>query len=108
LNLTTRRVVGMLFDNTFPGGSPAGMGNGDENLAVTCTKNMVIAMHIQEAHANYTGAFNLNTRTWIPVSPGSINTEMSSNVQGPANPASVSNGIIYHNTRYELVVRKTQ
>lgn len=100
-------------DELFSNVNPAGSGNTDENLAVTCTRDMILAFHIQEGNANYTGGFyqdpnDATSRRWIPVSAGSINNEMSSNVQGPANPASVSNGFIYHNTRYELVVRKTQ
>jgi len=75
---------------------------------VTCAQNMVLAMHIEEENANYTGYFNLDTRRWTRLSSGATNRQMANNTQGGgSNPASIANGWVYHITFYELVARKT-
>jgi hypothetical protein len=66
-------------------------------------------MHTMEDNANYTGAFNLDTRRWTHIGTGWTNGQMSSNTQGGGgNPASISNGIVYHISYHELVARSTQ
>jgi outer membrane protein assembly factor BamB len=113
LDPTAQRIVDILFDNTGKWGgtitdTPAGMGNGDENLQVTCTQNFVLSFHWMEANANYTGAFNLDTRHWTMIVPGYTNRQMSSNTQGGiGNPASVANGRIFHISWHELIARTT-
>lgn len=116
LDLTQGRITDLLYDGlsgNFPVESthpnPNGSGNPDENLNVTCTNNLVLAMHIQEMNANYTGAFDLKNRRWtqIELAQGK-NWQMFSNTQGGGgNPASVSNGLIYHISYHELIARTT-
>ena len=90
-------------------GTGAGFGNEDENMNLTCSGNLILAMHTEEDNAQYTGAFNLDNHTWIPINAGHTNRQMSTNTQGGGgNPASISNGMIYHITWYELVARTTQ
>jgi outer membrane protein assembly factor BamB len=106
LNPTTRIMVDAFTDTSD---SSKGGGNADENMAVTCTQNMVLAMHIEEENANFTGYFNLDTRRWTRISAGAQNRQMANNTQGGGtNPASVANGWVYHITYYELVARNTQ
>ncbi|MBU5690051.1 MAG: PQQ-binding-like beta-propeller repeat protein [Candidatus Aenigmatarchaeota archaeon] len=96
LNLQTWSV------NSFGGQG----GNQDENMAVSCSQNLVLAMHVQEMNAQFTGAYNLNTGSWIGISPAST-FEMSSNTQGGGtNPASISNGMFYHIVYHELIARR--
>lgn len=102
LNPNSRVMVDAFVDGNDGGG------NNDENMAVTCAQNMVIAMHIEEENANFTGFFNLDTRQWTRINPGAQNRQMSNNTQGGgANPASIANGWVYHITFYELVARNT-
>ena len=102
LNPNSRVMVDAFVDGN------AGGGNADENMAVTCAQNMVLAMHIEEENANYTGYFNLDTRRWTRLSSGATNRQMANNTQGGgSNPASIANGWVYHITFYELVARKT-
>lgn len=116
LDLSQRRIVDLLFQNRDirgealeAGDTPAGMGNIDETLNVTCTQNLVIAMHTEEMNANYTGAYDLSNRTWKAIDLGTTSHEMSSNTQGGGgNPAVVSNGMIFHVSWNELVARTTQ
>lgn len=115
LDLTTHRIVDLLYDHTDadggpmePGDTPAGSGNPDENLNVTCTGNLILAMHTEEYNANYTGAFDLDNRRWIHIGAGHENRQMSTNTQGGGgNPASVVDCYVYHITFYELVARTT-
>ena len=104
LNLATRKISSLLED-----GTTAGRGNPDENMAATCSQNLVFAMHTQEYNAQYTGVFNLNTGKWIPIYQGRTNNQFSSNTQGGgANPVSIVNGIFYHISWHELIARSTQ
>jgi outer membrane protein assembly factor BamB len=116
LDLTIQRMTDILYDHIGwysepiePGDYPAGMGNSDENLNVTCTGDSVLAMHTEEINANYTGVFDLNNRRWTRINPGHTNRQMSSNTQGGGgNPASVSDGMIYHISWHELIARAAQ
>jgi outer membrane protein assembly factor BamB len=104
LNPAIRKIVESLSD-----GTGAGYGNNDENLNVTCAQNMILSMHTEEYNANYTGAYNLNTHQWVKIDPGWQSGQMSSNTQGGGgNPASISNGMIYHISYHELIARATQ
>ena len=104
LNLATRKIASLLED-----GTAAGRGNQDENMAVTCSQNLVLAMHNQEYNAQFNGAFNLDANRWTLIEPGRTNNQLSSNTQGGgANPASIANGIVYHISWHELIARSTQ
>jgi outer membrane protein assembly factor BamB len=100
-----RTIVDVLND-----GTGSGFGNRDENMNLTCTGNLIFAMHTQEENANYTGAFLLDSpRRWIHILPGETNRQMSNNTQGGGgNPASISHGWVYHISRDELIARKSQ
>jgi hypothetical protein len=101
----SRIIVDLLNDTSDPS---RGGGNADENMAVTCTQNLILAMHIEEENANYTGYFNWSTNRWTRISAGATNRQMANNTQGGGdNPASVANGWVYHITFYELVARTT-
>lgn len=113
---TTPRMVDLLYDGFDKYGqpftgfaqTPAGMGNPDENMSVTCSQNLIFSMHVQEMNAHYTGAFNLDTRRWNPMGEGTTNRQMWSNTQGGGtNPLSISSGMIYHISGYELIARTT-
>lgn len=116
LSLSAQRYVDVLYDGTnyngspwTPGNTPAGFGNHDENLAVSCSQNAVLGMHYQEQNANYTGMFSLTARRWIAFSRGWTNGQMMDNTQsGGANPATISNGMIFHISYHELVARSAQ
>lgn len=116
VNLTTGRINDILYDHydshggpMEPGDTPAGMGNPDENLNVTCTANAVIAMHTEEYNANYTGVFDQDERRWYRLGPGHTNREMSTNTQGGGgNPASVALGFVYHISYHELIARLSE
>jgi outer membrane protein assembly factor BamB len=102
-NPSTRILIDLLYD-----GTNAGYGNPDENMNLTCSGNLILAMHTEESNAQYTGAFNLDTHTWIHIYYGWTSGQMSTNTQGGGgNPASISNGMIYHITYHELVARTT-
>lgn len=116
LDLDRQRIVDILYDHRTlagapmtPDTTPAGMGNADENLSVTCAANLILAMHTQEGNANYTGAFLLDQRRWLPLGIGHRNRQLSTNTQGGGSqPASVANGMIYHISWHELVARSTR
>lgn len=114
LDLKTRRLVDVLFDGYGANGqpfsqsnwNPAGFGNPDENLNPTCTGNLVFSFHVQEGNASYTGAFDLNQRRWTQINAGYRNQQMSTQLEGRSNPASISNGSIYHISTHELIMRE--
>jgi len=116
LDLSSQRIIDILYDHRDREGGtmndgdyPAGMGNADESLNVTCTGNSVLTIHTQEDNAAYTGVFNLENRTWYRIGPGHTNLQMNTNTQGGGgNPASVANGIIYHISVHELIARSAQ
>ena len=96
----------VLVDMLVEGGSDEGSGHGDETMATTCTGNLIFTMHYQEQNVQFTGAFNLNNNTWTEVDLGKSNAEMFNNTQGGgANAVSVANGLFYHISVYELIVR---
>jgi hypothetical protein len=115
LDLASQRIVDILYDHTDRDGTPltvnsypAGMGNPDENMNVTCAQNAILAMHTEEYNANYTGVFNLDTRRWTLIAPGETSWQMSSNTQGGGgNPASIADGMVYHISYHELIARST-
>ncbi|MCL5735322.1 MAG: PQQ-binding-like beta-propeller repeat protein, partial [Actinobacteria bacterium] len=115
LDLARRRIVDILYDHRNADGTPltvgsypAGTGNLDETLNVTCALNMIIAMHTEEGNANYTGFFNLDIRRWSPIAGGHTSSQMSSNNQGGGgNPASIAGGMVYHVSYHELIARST-
>ncbi len=105
LNPTSRILVDALVET----GSNEGKGNQDETMNVTCSRNLILAMHIEEENANFTGYYNLDTRQWTQIPAGATNRQMQNNTQGGGgNPASIANGWVYHITYYELVARRTQ
>ena len=116
LDLAAQRITDILYDHMDasggpmgPGDYPAGMGNLDENLNVTCTGDLIIALHTLEGNANYTGVFDLDNRMWTRLGRGHTNRQMGPNTQGGGgNPASVSNGTVYHISFHELIARVTQ
>ncbi len=116
LDLSSGRIVDILYDGydtgggaMDPGDMPAGMGNRDENMNLSCAGNAVIALHTQEYNANYTGIFDQVQRRWHSLRPGHTVKEMSTNTQGGGgNPGSVANGFIYHITYHELVARQAE
>jgi hypothetical protein len=106
LSLSNPTIVESLVDANSPN---AGFGNEDETLNATCANNMILSMHTEESNANYTGAFDLNSWRWIHIGPGWTNEGMSTNTQGGGgNPASISNGMVYHISYHELIARATQ
>ena len=115
IDLTQKRIVDMLYDGLGSNGQPVsssnmprGMGNEDENMAVTCSQNLVMAFHTQEGNAQYTGYFDLNSRKWSAVGSAATNRQLTDNNQGGgANPVSVSGGIVYHLSIHELIARTT-
>ncbi len=108
------RVTDILYDGrdyqeqpfTRASSRSAGFGNADENLTPTCAGNTIFSFHVQEGNANYTGAFDLNNRRWTQINPGFRNQQMSTQLEGRTNPASISNGKIYHISTHELIVRE--
>jgi len=104
LNVNSRIIVDILND-----GTDAGYGNSDENMNLTCTGNLILAMHTEEMNAQFTGAFDLDSWTWTDIPVGHTNRQMSTNTQGGGgSPASVSDGIIYHISFHELIARVAQ
>lgn len=107
------RITDILFDNTFyQTNVPRGMGNDDESLAPTCVSNMIFSMHLEEANANFTGAFVMepqdpNFRQWIQIQPGYKNKQITTNNQHSTNPATISNGMVFHIAWNELIARST-
>jgi len=107
LSLSTRQFEGALIDarpTTEP--PPLGFGNIDENMAVTCAANAVLAMHTQEANAQFTGIYDYAAQTWTRIEPGHASRQLSSNTQGGgANPAAIAGGKVFHISWHELIVR---
>jgi hypothetical protein len=100
----TRIIVDILYD-----GTEAGYGNRDENMNLTCSGNLIFAIHTQEYNAHYNGVFDLDVRQWSPISAGHTNRQMSTNTQGGGgNPASISDGLVYHISFHELIARSAE
>lgn len=97
----SRIMIDILYD-----GTDAGYGNRDENMNLTCSGNLIFAVHTQEGNAQYTGVFDLDNRLWTRISVGHTNGQMSTNTQGGGgNPVSIVNGMIFHISFHELIAR---
>lgn len=116
IDLTSKKIIDLLYDGLGQNGQPVsstntnpkGAGNADENIAVSCAQNMVMAFHHQEGNAQYTGFFNQDTRKWSGVGAGYKNGQMNEVTEAAGtNPASVSNGVVYHISVHELIARTT-
>jgi hypothetical protein len=93
VNLSTRKVVDGLLEGT----SEKGFGNRDENMCVSASANGIVAMHVQEANAQYTGFYRQTDNTWSRISAGAGTSRLFVNNQGGgANPAAISGGLVYH------------
>jgi outer membrane protein assembly factor BamB len=103
LNLSTKALT-----STASGTFLLGNGNADENMIVSCSQNLVFAMHWMESNAQSTAFYNLGTGAWTNMTLGQTNKQMSSNNQSGGNPMSVSNGYLYHIVWNELVARRAQ
>jgi outer membrane protein assembly factor BamB len=124
LDIDRQRITDILYDGYAQDGTtpftidsgrllyPAGMGNDDENYAITCSNNLIIALHVNDGGyggAAYPGYFDLNTRRWTGINFGLANNQMSHNTQGGGtNPVSISNGTVYSIRFHELVARSTR
>lgn len=110
LDVSRRMLVDLLEDTGPPPPDyTPGYGNPDENMSLTCTGNLILAMHTQEFNANFTGAFNLDTRRWTLIPAGHATQQMSTNTQGGgSNPASVAGGMVFHISLHNLIARTTQ
>jgi len=98
-----RIFVDVLVDTSNP---KSGRGNPDENMNLTCVGNGVLAIHTQESNAQFTGAFNYDTRHWVQIERGYTNRQLMSNTQGGGgNPASIANNMVFHISVHELVAR---
>lgn len=99
---SSRVMVDVFYD-----GSTRGFGNQDENMSTSCASNKVLAFHIQEGNAQFTGFFDLNSRTWTQVGAGASNHEMYNNTQGGgSNPPVIVEGWVYHISAYNLIARR--
>ena len=74
----------------------AGRGNGDENMAPAAAGDLIFAMHCEEGNAQYTGCYDLRTKTWTRIRGGPW-LNLTSNTQGGgASQAVVAAGRLYH------------
>lgn len=105
VNLTTRKVVAGLVDPGMNGGYHIGYTNPDENEAVSCTANGVVAMHYREDAPLFSGGFyDLGTNLWTELARGMTDKRYIDNSQTHGtNPPSISGGRIYHIAAHELV-----
>lgn len=120
MSLATGRLTDILYDgyntagqpfiqNGVTVGTPTGSGQTDETMIGTCSTNEILAGHIQEDNAQYSGYFNLNARRWTSVHQGETNGQMFNNTQsGGASPFTIANTRVYHIVVNELLVRTTQ
>jgi outer membrane protein assembly factor BamB len=103
VDVNSRIMVDVFYD----GSTNNGFGNQDENMSTSCAVNKVLAFHIEEENANFTGFFDFNTRKWTRVSAGAQNRQMSNNTQGGgSNPPVIVEGWVYHISYYELIARR--
>jgi hypothetical protein len=106
IDLGRQRYVDLLVDaNDQFGPSSPGRGNPDECMNLSVAGNWVFAIHWQEGNAQYTGAFNLDTRKWthLPCAVRDWFTDfvgrgdgVAHNAQCGNNAASIANGNVYH------------
>lgn len=94
LNLTTRKLVGPLYDPTQP---TMGSGNPDENMTISACGNAVIFMHCEEGNASETWAYYPATTSAVRVANVFPTQEGWNNTQGGgASVAAISGGLIFH------------
>jgi len=115
LDLERNRVVDILYDGrtyegkkiteiTTPGWQAiAGGGNTDENLIVTAAGGLVFSFHCQQANANYTGVWDMDSRRWSSLARGQAGGPFGNNTQGGGtSPPVVADGMLYHVSLHAL------
>jgi hypothetical protein len=103
LDLGLRYVTEFLCEDPL---SNDGTGNKDENLCVSAAGRLVFVFHTQESNAQFTGAWNLDSRQWQQINPYSAEGFWWCNTQGGGTcPAAISNGRLYHTTQNTLNCR---
>ena len=121
LDLNTQRIVDILYDGfdmfgnafvpiAYANPYAAGFGNPDEPYGLSCSQNLILAMHMNGnvSGAGFTGAFDLNNRKWTIISAEATSKQMAANTSsGGASSASISNGVIYRMLWHELVALDT-
>ncbi len=106
LDLTTHKVMEVLYDGVLQGSNYRGTGNSDETLLMSAAGRLVFVMHVQEGNAQFTGVWHLDRRVWAGFSPYHVDGSFYSNTQGGGTcPASISNGMIYHTSVNTLNAR---
>ena len=73
-----------------------GRGNRDENMTPSAAGDLIFVMHCQEGNAQFTGCYDLQTKTWTRIRGGPW-MNMTSNTQGGgASQAVIAAGAMYH------------
>lgn len=73
-----------------------GRGNRDENMVASACGDVIFVMHCQEGNAQFTGCYQLSTRTWTPIRGGPWLNFTSNTQGGGASQASIAGGRVYH------------
>lgn len=112
LNPSTQAVIRIL--GGVASGNGQGCGNPDENENASNASNMIFGLHVGDASdwatAGSNGYFNRDTNTWVDIPMPDVGVHRpNNNVQGGGgNPASISNGMLYHISLNELIARSTR
>ncbi len=110
VSLVTRSIVRQFIDSS----GENGYNNSDEDMAVSCAENSVLAIHMGGSAcggAGYSGVFHITgptTGNWTCYNVGRASSQMQNNTQGAGtDPASIANGIFYHIAHHGIIAVNT-
>jgi len=99
------KEIEYISQNAKPGSHDTragGAGNSDENMIASAAGDLIFVMHCQEGNAQFTGCYEISTKTWTAIGGGPWQNLMSNTQGGGASQAVVAGGLLYHVSMHGL------
>jgi len=79
-----------------------GRGNNDENMIAGAAGGLIFVMHCQEGNAQFTGCYEIPTKTWTRIGGGPWQNLVSNTQGGGASQPVVAEGHLFHASLHGL------
>ncbi len=79
-----------------------GHGNNDENMIASAAGGIIFVMHCQEGNAQFTGCYDIASKTWHRIGGGPWQNLVSNTQGGGASQALIADGHLFHASLHGL------